>query len=560
MNFFISKKLLLSCAAATLLIVMRPALSLHAGAGALQQESAQKDDKDEKEKKPEKLPIEPKRKISFATDEGTWMSLDVSPDGKQIVFDILGDLYLVPIAGGEAKAITSGMPWDCQPRFSPDGKQIAFISDRTGSDNIWLINADGTNPKQVSKETDDLLGSPSWTPDGNYIVARKYGPYPTPEDYLRMTALWLYHKDGGKGIELVKGKGETTINSGAYFSPDGNLLYFSSHPDSFKYNVDIGRFQVHTFNRETGEIQTITSEYGGGLRPVPSPDGHYLVYASRHDAKTGLRLRDLKSGEERWLAAPMQRDDQEGFAVDDVLPGYAFTPDSKAVLFTGEGHIKRVEVSTRAVSTIPFNAKVDLDLGPRVHTDYTIDDGPLTVHQMRWTNQSPDGKQLVFSAVGKIWLTDISGGKPHRLTDSKVREYAPVFSPDGKWIAYTSWSDTDGGELWKAPGDGGAPVKLSKTAAGYYALPSWSPDGSKLVFVMGTARGWLAEDSSDVDELRWICGGWRREPLDREIAEWLSGALVQCGWHARLLHGRGAASSECRRAAEAGSDSALRSA
>ena len=468
------------------------------------QDPAPKDEKkDEKEKKPEKLPIEPKRKISFTTDEGTWMTLDVSPDGKQIVFDILGDLYLLPIGGGEAKALATGMPWDCQPRFSPDGKQIAFISDRTGSDNIWLINADGTGLKQVTEETDYLLGSPSWTPDGNYLVARKYGPYPGPENYLRMTALWLYHKNGGKGIELVKGKAETTINSGAYFSPDGKLLYFSSHPERFRYNVDIGRFQVHTFNRETGEIQTITSEYGGGLRPLPSPDGRYLVYASRRDTKTALRIRDLKTGDERWLAAPMQRDDQEGFAVNDILPGYAFTPDSKAVLFTGDGHIKRVDVETRAVSTIPFSANVNLDLGPRVHTDYTIDDGPLTVHQMRWTNQSPDGKQLVFSAVGKIWLMDVAGGNSHRLTNAAVREYDPAFSPDGKWIAYTTWSDSEGGELWKAPAEGGAPVKLSKIAA-YYASPAWSNDGSKLAFVMGSARGWLAEDRADVDEIRWM--------------------------------------------------------
>ncbi len=515
MNSVISKKLLLSLAAAATLIAIRPSLILNARATTTPQSPAQKDDKDkdEKEKKPEKLPIEPKRKISFSTDEGTWMTLDVSPDGKQIVFDILGDLYLLPISGGDAKALTTGMPWDCQPRFSPDGKQIAFISDKTGSDNIWLINVDGTGLKQVTEETDYLLGSPAWTPDGNYLVARKYGPYPGPEDYLRMTALWLYHKDGGKGIELVKGKGETTINSGAYFAPDGKLLYFSSHPERFRYNVDIGRFQVHTFNRDTGEIQTITAEYGGGLRPLPSPDGRYLVYASRRDAKTGLRIRDLQTGEERWLAAPMQRDDQEGFAVNDVLPGYAFTPDSKAVLFTGDGHIKRVDVATRTVTTIPFSAKVDLDLGPRIHTDYTIDDGPLTVHQMRWTNQSPDGKQLVFSAVGKIWLMDIASGKSHRLTDAAVREYGPVFSPDGKWIAYTTWSDSEGGELWKAPASGGAPVKLSKSAA-YYAMPAWSNDGSKLAFVMGTARGWLAEDSSDVDEIRWIAAdGGESHPI-----------------------------------------------
>jgi len=275
---------------------------LGAGANVL---AAPQEDKDKsapqadekKEKKEEVLPLKPSRKISFTTDEGTWMSLDVSPDGKQIVFDLLGDLYLLPITGGEARRLTNGLPWDCQPRFSPDGKQIAFISDRNGSDNLWLVNVDGTGAKKVSDETDDALGSPAWSPDGSYLVARRYGPYPGPTDYLRNTSLWLFYKDGGKGVELVKAKNPTAISSGASFSPDGKLVYFSSHPDRYQYNADLGRFQVHTFNRETGELEKITSEYGGGLRPLVSPDGRWLVYASRHDAKTGLRIRDLSTRE-----------------------------------------------------------------------------------------------------------------------------------------------------------------------------------------------------------------------------------------------------------------------
>jgi Tol biopolymer transport system component/imidazolonepropionase-like amidohydrolase len=455
------------------------------------------------EKKDEGLPLKTTRKISFTTDEGTWVSLDPSPDGKQIVFDLLGDLYLVSTAGGEAKRLTEGPAWDCQPRFSPDGKQIAFISDRSGSDNLWIINVDGTGAKKVSDESDDLLGSPAWSPDGNYILTRKYGPYPGNTDYLRMTSLWLFHKNGGKGIELVKGKGETAISSGAVFSPDGKLVYFSSHPGAYKYNVDIGRFQVYTFNRDTGEVEKITSEYGGGLRPVVSPDGRWLVYGSRHDAKTGLRIRDLATREEHWLVIPIQRDDQEGFAVNDLLPGYSFTPDSNSVLFTREGHLQRVNVATRQVATIPFTAKVEQMIGPRVHTDWPIDDGPLTVHQMRWTNQSPDGKQIVFSAVGKVWAMNLPDGKPHRLTSSSLREYAPAFSPDGKWVAYITWSDESGGELWKVAAGGGTAVKLS-SVAGYYSSPQWSPDSSKLVFIMGSKRGFLESDAADIHEVRWI--------------------------------------------------------
>ena len=458
---------------------------------------------DKTQKKDEGLPLKTTRKISFTTDEGTWVSLDPSPDGKQIVFDLLGDLYLVSITGGEAERLTEGPAWDFQPRFSPDGKQIAFISDRSGSDNLWVINVDGTGAKKVSDETDDLLGSPAWSPDGNYIVTRKYGPYPGNTDYLRMTSLWMFHKSGGKGIELVKGKGETAICSGATFSPDGKLVYFSSHAGTYKYNTDIGRFQVYTFNRETGEVEKITSEYGGGLRPVISPDGKWLVYASRHDAKTGLRIRELGMREEHWLALPIQRDDQEGFAVNDLLPGYSFTPDSKSVLFTREGHIQRVDIATHQVSTIPFTAKVEQDLAPRVHADWPIDDGPLTVHQMRWTNQSPDGKQIVFSAVGKIWAMNLPDGKPHRLTSGTVREYSPTFSPDGRWVAYVTWSDSDGGELWKIPEVGGQPVKLSRSA-GYYSSPQWSADGNKVVFIMGSKGGFLAGDAADVHEVRWV--------------------------------------------------------
>jgi Tol biopolymer transport system component/imidazolonepropionase-like amidohydrolase len=469
--------------------------------------NAQAADEKKDEKKDETLPLKTTRKVTFTTDEGTWMSLDISPDGKQIVFDLLGDLYVIPATGGDAKRLTSGPAWDCQPRFSPDGKQIAFISDRSGSDNLWIINSDGSQingkeAKKVSDETEDQLGSPAWSPDGNYIVVRKYGQYPGPTDYLRYTSLWMFHKDGGKGVELVKGKGETSINSGAVFSPDGKLVYFSSHAGPFHYNADIGRFQVHTFNRDTGEVEQLTSEYGGGLRPILSPDGKCLVYASRHDAKTGLRIRDLTTREEHWLVLPIQRDDQEGFAVNDVLPGYGFTPDSKAVIFTRDGHVQRVDLTTKQVATIPFSANVDLDLGPRVHVDYSVDDGPLTVHQMRWTNESADGKRLAFSAIGKIWVMDLPDGKPRRLTNSSVREYEPTFSPDGKSIAYVTWSDSDGGELWKSPAAGGQPIKLSGVA-GYYSSPQWSQDSSKLLFVMGSRHGWLA-DNADVREIRWI--------------------------------------------------------
>src|SRR5258708_1488244 len=83
----------------------------------------------------------PMRTIEFDTDEGTWMNIDLSPDGKTIIFDLLGDIYTLPIEGGEAKPLLTGRAWEHMPRYSPDGKQIAFISDRDGHMNLSIANA-----------------------------------------------------------------------------------------------------------------------------------------------------------------------------------------------------------------------------------------------------------------------------------------------------------------------------------------------------------------------------------------------------------------------------------
>jgi Tol biopolymer transport system component/imidazolonepropionase-like amidohydrolase len=454
------------------------------------------------EKKEEGLPLKPARTIEFTTDEGTWMSVDISPDGQTLVFDLLGDLYTLPVTGGEAKPLTSGLAWDCQPRFSPDGTVIAFISDRGGSDNIWIANRDGSGARAATKEKMAELGSPEWSPDGQYLVARKWGAYPLAWGMAKVE-LWLYHKDGGSGIQLTKGDDRITIAASPTFSPDGKHLYFSSHSGRFQYNTEPGRFQIHRLNRDTGEINTLTAEYGGGLRPKLSPDGRLMVYATRFDGQTGLRVRDLKTRAERWLAYPITRDEQEGFTLEDLLPNYSFTPDNRAVIIANGGKLQRIDVATCQASVIPFTAQVKQELGPFVYFPDQISEDALRVKQIRWPHQSPDGRRLVFSAVGKLWLMDLPAGTPRRLTDSREREYAPVFSPDGRWIAYVSWSDETGGHIWKAPADGGAPQRLTAEAA-YYANPEWSPDGQLIAFVMGSASGWLATDASDTMELRYL--------------------------------------------------------
>src|SRR5688500_13267974 len=172
-----------------------------------------------------------RREIPLDVRSGTWLSVDVSPDGQRLLFDLLGDIYELPIAGGEARALTSGMAWDMQPRYSPDGTQIAFTSDRGGGDNVWLMAANGTSTRQISKEDFRLLNNPVWHPSGRYLAARKHF---TTRRSLGTGEIWLYDINGGEGVQVVKRPTEEfqkELGEPA-FSADGKFLYYTQNISS----------------------------------------------------------------------------------------------------------------------------------------------------------------------------------------------------------------------------------------------------------------------------------------------------------------------------------------
>src|SRR6185295_4432447 len=158
-------------------------------------------------------------KISFDVTESTWSSVDVSPDGKTLAFDLVGDIYTLPIAGGTATAISRGPAWDHHPRFAPDGKQIAFTSDESGMENLWLMDADGKNRHAVTSGKDAYVRSGVWTPDGQYLIARREDAKPAG---IPPVELWMFHRDGGNGIKLVA-KEDVPNASGPSASRDGRF-------------------------------------------------------------------------------------------------------------------------------------------------------------------------------------------------------------------------------------------------------------------------------------------------------------------------------------------------
>jgi len=444
------------------------------------------------------LPLKGERTLEFNTKEGTWLALDISPDGKTIVFDMLGDLYTMPFAGGKATRLTNGMAFDSQPRYSPDGKSIVFTSDRSGNDNVWTMDLATKETKQITKSSNENMQSAEWSPDGDYIVVSRG---------RRNLKLFMYHKDGGGGFQLIKEPaGLKTVEP--TFSPDGRYIYYSRRNGAWNYNAQLPQYQVAVYDREDGSNNTITSRYGSAFTPTLSPDGKYLVYGSRYEEHTGLVIRDLKSGDEHWLAYPVQRDEQESIAPLGVLPAMSFTPDSKELVASYGGKIWRVPVAGGNAIEIPFEVDVELEMGPRLKFEYPIsDEEEMIVTQIRDGVPSPDGKKLVFTALNRLYTIDIPSGEPKRLTNFDMTEAQPTWSPDGKSIAFVTWSDTEGGSIYKLVMDGKAkPVKLTKESA-IYSFPVWHESG-KIVFTKGSAQnlkdaeGPFAPNSAD--DLAWI--------------------------------------------------------
>jgi Tol biopolymer transport system component/imidazolonepropionase-like amidohydrolase len=426
----------------------------------------------------EKLQLEPTRTLSMTATEGSWISVDVSPDGQTLVFDLLGDLYTMPATGGDATRLTRGMGFDGQPRFSPDGRHVVFTSDRDGGENLWIVSVDLADTVQLTRGKNDRYVSPEWTPDGQYVVATKG------------SKLHMWHRDGGAGVELVSEPGNLRT-VGAAFGADDRYIWFSGRfSQGSLYNNGLDLYQLMVYDRDTGETATRSNRWGGGMRPTLSPDGRWLVYATRHIADTGLRLRELETGAERWIAWPVQRDDQESSSQRDLYPGMTFTPNSEAVIATYGGKLWWIPIDGSAPTEIPFRVPVELPMGPVVDFDYPIEDTPdFVAKQIRDAVPSPDGQRLALTVMAELYVVDWPDGTPRRLASGVpgVQQH-PAWSPDGRWIAFAAWSDDEGGHLWKIRADGsGQPVRITPAAA-LYQVPRFSPDGRRVLAVRGWGR------------------------------------------------------------------------
>ncbi len=427
------------------------------------------------------------RDITIDTTTGTWMSVDVSPDGQSVAFDLLGDIYVMPIAGGEAKAINSGLAWSMQPRFSPDGSEIAFTSDAGGGDNIWIMNADGSDARQLTEEDFRLLNNPVWSPDGEYIAAKKHL---TTTRSAGTGEIWLYHRNGGGGVAVVERPNEAHQKAlgEAAFSPDGRYIYFSldqTPGGSFEYAQDSNGevMAIRRFDLQTGENEGYVSGAGGSVRPTPSPDGKHLAFVRRIRGESALFLKDLASGAEYPIYEGLDKDLQEVWGTHGAYPGMDWMPDSKSVVFWSGGGIKRVDIDSKQVSEIAFHVNDTRAVYDPPRPKVEVAPASFATTMVRNVEVSPDGSKVVFESAGHLFIKSLPDGNPERLTrDADDHfEYDPSWSRDGKHIVFIAWDDENLASVNRVRSSGGRSTEVTEQP-GHYHAPRYSPDGDSVVY------------------------------------------------------------------------------
>ena len=404
--------------------------------------------------------------ISFSTTEGTWMSVDISPNDKTIAFDLLGHIYLIPTSGGKAKAITEGTSWNMFPRFSPDGKKILFTSDRSGSDDLWILNLSTGELTNISQMKIPVHQG-TWSNDGRHVFG-------TALNMKVRHPVYMFNMYGDKQ-EIVPAGTRAPVTH-FEMHPNNGLLYFE-HGDGNLYKSGD---RIKTYDTITGEINIYIDRPGGAANPRLSPDGKKLAYIHRDDRQTVLVIHDLQSKEEKIIARELDFDRQDSGSFYGSYPNMAWGPNGRKVIVSYKGGIHEINVSNGKVRNIEFEAVVDRDVKNTIRYKLEIPQKTAKTRSHRWSQKTPSGK--LFESLGDLYLK--SDSKLTNLTDSPAHETNPVYDPLSKSVFYASWNDKEMGAIYRMNLRGKNRKKLTKVKSQYGAI-TISPDGKKIAYIRG---------------------------------------------------------------------------
>jgi Tol biopolymer transport system component len=421
------------------------------------------------------------RDIDFTATEGTWMSLDVSPDGKTIAFDLLNDIYVMPAGGGAAKAIHSGPAVQRSPQFSPDGKSLLYLSDETGADNIWISALDGSVARQISKENLAMITGPAWSHDGRSIVAIKTN---ASVHEMKRSEVRRFFLDGAAEQVVVLPPESGKDVQEPRLASDGRYLYYTERKGGEHYvylNTGLSNFVIRRLDLQTGESLDLIAGFGSATTPQVSPDAKSVAFIRRVGAKTVLFRYDVAAGTQHPVYQELDRDLQGDYIPQEhYYPSFGWFPDNRSVAIWGKGQLLKVDVQTGQATQIPFQAPAHHRIHKTLRTRLDSAPGQFDVRIFRQLAVSPSG-ELVFRALGKLWRQDLAGQRaPQRLTKSVQAESEPMWSPDGRTLAYVEWNDETGSTLKLRAANG--KEKVIASSRGVIRQPQFSHDGRRVAY------------------------------------------------------------------------------
>ena len=384
-------------------------------------------------------------------------------NGNDIVFSYAGDLYKVSARGGEAKRLTSHAGYEMFPRFSPDGKTIAFTGQYDGNTEVYTIPADGGEPLRVTytatnqrDDVGDRMGPnnivTAWTADGAKIVYRNrigsgFGG-----------KLYTVAKEGGLSEVIPLPEGGFCS-----FSPDGKRLAYNRVMREFrtwKYYRGGMADDVWIYDAGKKTVENITNNRAQDIFPMWVGDEIYFL--SDRDRTMNLFVYDTKTKTTSKVT---------DFTEYDIkFP----STNGQLIVFENAGYIYRFDPATKKAEKVNITLTSD-----HLYARSEIKDGG---RYMRGASLSPDGKRVVVTARGEIFNLPVEKGVTKNIVRTPgAHERSATWSPDGKHIAYIS-DATGETELYMQPAEGGEAVQLTKNNDTYIRNFEWSPDSKSIVY------------------------------------------------------------------------------